>query len=95
MSDFNEPSLKQYISTIDKILFGINITFNSKKGVNKKVSVFNNNKAQAIYENEKLTILLDSVLPNVNNKIDNINKNLKEYSMLVGVIEKMLKQYSV
>lgn len=67
INKFEESLLLDLISCIDILLFHNGITFETKQK-NESMEIFSCNKAKAIFENGKLTILSDSILPSVKEK---------------------------
>jgi hypothetical protein len=73
ISEFEEPILLDIITDIDILLFCNGISFHADKRIDSKNNIFKNNKASAIFEEGKLTILTGSILPSVDSKKDNTN----------------------
>jgi hypothetical protein len=67
----------------------------AKNDVNEKTNIFKNNKAQASYENKKLTILPGSILPRIENKMNElIKKNNVGHNEQIKIFSDMLVQFS-
>ncbi|MGL5522096.1 MAG: GIY-YIG nuclease family protein [Metamycoplasmataceae bacterium] len=79
VNDFEEPLLKSIISSIDDLLFFIGIEFNREVKTIKKQNIFKCKDSSAIYQDGKIIILKNSILPSVADKIEKINKDNKYY----------------
>ncbi|MGL5438669.1 MAG: GIY-YIG nuclease family protein [Metamycoplasmataceae bacterium] len=79
VSNHEEGKLKEIISSIDDLLFFIGIEINREVKTIKKENIFICNDSLAIYEEGKIIILKDSIIPSVADKIEKLNKDNKYY----------------
>ncbi|MGL4183958.1 MAG: GIY-YIG nuclease family protein [Metamycoplasmataceae bacterium] len=89
VNDFEEPLLKSIISSIDDLLFFIGIEFNREVKTIKKQNIFKCKDASAIYQDGKMIILKNSILPSVADKIEKINKDNKYYDEQIKIFTSM------
>jgi len=82
IDQFEEIQILNLISEIDSLLFCTGIILTERKNINETNEIFTCNKAKAIFENGKLTILSNSILPSIDAKKEKINNNSFYYKML-------------
>jgi hypothetical protein len=92
VTNFEEIKLLNLISDIDILLFCAGITLTETKNINKSNEVFSCNKAKSIFENGKITILSDSILPVISGKKERMDLNSKYYNDNYRILENMENQ---
>ena len=89
VTNFEEIKLLNLISDIDILLFCAGITLTETKNINKSNEVFSCNKAKSIFENGKITILSDSVLPLITGKKEKMDVNTNYYNENYKTLQSM------
>jgi hypothetical protein len=89
VTKFEEIKLLNLISDIDILLFCAGITLTETKNINKSNEVFSCNKAKSIFENGKITILSDSVLPLITGKKEKMDVNTNYYNENYKTLQSM------